>query len=244
MPSDQTRQRWGHFPVVRPRIGQPAGRIPVDMLERFRRVPVADTSDAVGRLYTMQSSIVPLYEPQQRMVGTALTVKAVPGDNAAVHAALGKVSEGDVLVVDWRGYAEGAAGGANMLVLPVLRGLRGVVVDGALRDVEDIRDLGIPAFGVGASCFSPSKSYVGEINVPVCCGGVVVEPGDLVIGDTDGVAVVPRRDIELVAQSLKEPAVRRSIDDYPQEQLERRLLERQEWYLELFRAANGVASES
>lgn len=244
MTSDQARKRWGHHPVIRPRIGRSPERLPSHVLERFLRTPVADVSDAVGRLYTMEGGIGPLYEPIERLAGTALTVKAAPGDNAVLHAALARVRDGDVLVVDWRGYLEGAAVGANMLVAPIRRGLKGVIVDGAVRDVEDIQRLGLPVFGRGTSCFSPGKSYLGEINVPICCAGVVVEPGDLVVADSGGTAVVPRRDIDLVANVLPEPKVRLSIDDYPHEQLERNLIERESWYSELFRDAGGVEDET
>ncbi|MDP9459799.1 MAG: hypothetical protein M3Q22_05950 [Actinomycetota bacterium] len=192
----------GHTPVVPPRIGPRPDRIDPAVLELLGGVPVADVSDAIGRLYTMAPGIRPLYEPIRRTVGVALTVKAVPGDNLAIHGALGMVQEQDVLVVDWLGYAEGCGSGALSLIGPVGRGLRGIVIDGGWRDVTELAEHGFAVFGRGEAAFSPAKGEPGEINVPVCCGGVVVEPGDVVVADSGGVAVIPRRHLDEVVQSL------------------------------------------
>lgn len=190
----------GYTPVVPPRIGPPPDRVDPAQLELLSSVPVADVSDAVGRLYTMAPSIRPLYEPIRPTVGVALTVKAVPGDNLAVHGALGMVQEQDVLVVDWLGYTEGCGSGVLSLMRPVERGLRGVVIDGGWRDVAELPAHGIAVFGRGEAVFSPAKNDPGEINVPVCCGGVIVEPGDVVVADSAGVAVIPRRSLDDVVR--------------------------------------------
>ena len=182
----------GYTPVVPPRIGAAPDRVDPASLELLSGVPVADVSDAVGRLYTMSPAIRPLYEPIPHTVGVALTVKAVPGDNLAIHGALGMAGDQDVLVVDWLGYADGCGSGALSLIGPFGRGLRGVVVDGGWRDVAELQARGFPVFGRGEAAFSPAKNEPGEINVPVSCGGVVVEPGDVVVADSAGVAVIPR----------------------------------------------------
>jgi regulator of RNase E activity RraA len=192
----------GYTPVVPPRIGATPDRVDPALLEFLSSVSVADVSDAVGRLYTMAPRIRPLYEPIRRTVGVALTVKAVPGDNLAVHGALGMVREQDVLVVDWLGYTEGCGSGVLSLMGPVERGLRGVVIDGGWRDVAELQEHGIAVFGRGEAAFSPAKNDPGEINVPVNCGGVTVEPGDVVVADSAGVAVIPRRDLDEVVRSL------------------------------------------
>lgn len=192
----------GYTPVVPPRIGPRPDRVDPAVLELLSRVPVADVSDAVGRLYTMAPRIRPLYEPIPPTVGVALTVKAVPGDNLAVHGALGMVGEQDVLVVDWLGYTEGCGSGALSLIGPFHRGLRGVVIDGGWRDVAELQSRGFAVFGRGEATFSPAKNEPGEINVPVCCGGVIVEPGDVVVADSAGVAVIPRRSLDEVVRSV------------------------------------------
>lgn len=192
----------GYTPVVPPRIGATPDRVDPAVLQFLGRVPVADVSDAVGRLYTMGPSIRPLYEPITRTVGVALTVKAVPGDNLAIHGALGTAGEQDVLVVDWLGYTEGCGSGALSLIGPFGRGLRGIVIDGGWRDVTELQGHGFPVFGRGEAAFSPAKSEPGEINVPVCCGGVIVEPGDVVVADAAGVAVIPRHSLDEVVAAV------------------------------------------
>lgn len=192
----------GYTPVVPPRIGAPPDRVDPAQLELLGGMPVADVSDAVGRLYTMAPDIRPLYEPIPHTVGVALTVKAVPGDNLAIHGALGMAGEQDVLVVDWLGYTEGCGSGVLSLMDPVDRGLRGVVIDGGWRDVAELRAHGIAVFGRGEAPFSPAKNDPGEVNVPVSCGGVTVEPGDVVVADSAGVAVIPRRHLDAVVRSV------------------------------------------
>jgi 4-hydroxy-4-methyl-2-oxoglutarate aldolase len=192
----------GYTPVVPPRIGAPPDRVDPAQLELLGSVSVADVSDAVGRLYTMAPYIRPLYEPIRPTVGVALTVKAVPGDNLAIHGALGMVQEQDVLVVDWLGYTEGCGSGALSLVGPSERGLRGIVIDGGWRDVAELQAHGFAVFGRGEAAFSPAKNEPGEINVPVSCGGVIVEPGDIVVADSAGVAVIPRRCLDDVVRSV------------------------------------------
>jgi 4-hydroxy-4-methyl-2-oxoglutarate aldolase len=177
-------------------------------------------TDAVGRLYSMDSGIRPLYLPMRRAVGVAVTVKAVPGDNLAIHAALGLVQEGDVLVIDWRGNTESCGSGVLSLIDPIRRGLAGVVIDGAWRDVDDIQALDFPIYGRGIAPFSPTKTQLGEVNVPVTCGGVIIEPGDIVVADEGGVAVVPLRYAELVAGAVEPFVVRSSIGEYPVEELQ------------------------
>jgi 4-hydroxy-4-methyl-2-oxoglutarate aldolase len=170
---------FGHHPVVGPRIVRNVPRLDQALLDRFAAAYAPDVSDAVGELYTMSSCIGPLYRPAPRLVGQALTVKAPPGDNLTVHGALGMIQPGDVLVIDWRGYTGGCGTGAGSLVVPFTRGLAGVVVDGGWRDIGELRDLGLPVYGRSVSVFSPPKQRPGEINVPVCCGGVVVHAGPL-----------------------------------------------------------------
>ena len=189
---------FGHDSVIRPRIFTGVPRLDEVWFERFATYNSADVSDAVGPLYTMDPRIAPLYEPIRKVVGQALTVKAWPGDNLAVHGALAMVELGDVLVVDWRGRTDSCAAGARTLVVPFERGLRGVVADGGWRDIDELREASMPVYACGRSAYSPPKQRPGEINVPVSCGGVVVEAGDLVVADDEGIAVVPSGELEAV----------------------------------------------
>ena len=205
--------RLGHAAVVPPAGGPAPSPVDQAVLDVFAGTPATDVSDAVGRLYTMDPAIRPLYAPMRRLVGVALTVKAPPGDNWAVHAGLGRALPGTVLVVDWRGHTASCGGGHTMLQPAIERGLAGLVIDGAWRDVEEIAASGFPVCGRGVSAYSPGKRELGELNVPVSCGGVVVRPGDVVVGDADGVAVVPRAHLEAVLAALRERAAAEASGD-------------------------------
>jgi 4-hydroxy-4-methyl-2-oxoglutarate aldolase len=198
-PADLVR---GHTPVLPPRWIRNVPRLEDDILESFGLYSVPDISDSVGPLYTMSPGIRPLYEPIDRLVGRALTVKAPPGDSLTVHGAISVCQPGDVLVVDGRGHVESCSGGAGMLIAPIRAGLAGIVVDGAWRDVPDLQALNFPIFGRGTCSVSRAKSQLGEINVPVCCGGVVVNAGDLIVADAEGIVVVPRDEATSVLEHV------------------------------------------
>lgn len=234
---------FGHRPVLGPRIVRNVPRLPEAVIERFRTAFVADISDAVGQLYTMETSIRPLYRPMKRLVGLALTVKAPPGDNLTVHGALNLAQAGDVLVVDWRGYTEGCGTGAGSMMPPISRGLAGVVVDGGWRDIVELRAIDFPIFGKAIAAFSPPKSRPGEINVPVCCGGVIVHAGDVVVADEEGAVVVPRDFARAIADSLREYTPRMSLDEWDLERLEANAVQRGEYYEALFDARNGTYAD-
>jgi 4-hydroxy-4-methyl-2-oxoglutarate aldolase len=203
-PADLVR---GHTPVLPPRWIRNVPRLEGDVVESFRSFLVPDISDAVGSLYTMSPGMRPLYEPIDRLVGRALTVKAPPGDSLTVHGAITLCQPGDVLVIDWRGHVESCSGGSGMLIAPIRQGLAGVVVDGAWRDIPDLQALNFPIFGRGTCSVSRPKGQLGEINVPICCGGVVVNAGDLIVADTEGIVVVPRTE----ATSVREHVRQRSL---------------------------------
>jgi 4-hydroxy-4-methyl-2-oxoglutarate aldolase len=194
--------RLGHAPVIPLRVDAPPPPLDDELARQYASAAAADVSDAVGRLFTMDSGIRPLYAPMRPIVGVALTVRLPAGDNWALHGALLMAGPGHVLVVDWQGYREGCGSGAASLVEPIRRGLAGIVVDGCWRDVAELRALDFPIAGRGVTAFSPSKSEFGEIGVPACCGGVVVESGDVVVADEDGCAVVPRAHAATVAAAL------------------------------------------
>lgn len=233
----------GHRPVIGPRIVREFPRLSEELIERFRTVYVPDLSDAVGHLYTIDPTVRPLYRPMRRVVGLALTVKAPPGDNLTIHGALNMAQSGDVLVVDWRGYAEGCGTGAASLMPAISRGLAGVVVDGGWRDIGELQSIDFPIFGKSIAAFSPPKSRPGEINVPVCCGGVIVHAGDLVVADEEGAVVVPRDYARIVADSQGEYRPRTSIEEWDVEQLTRTAAERGRYYDEVFRARGGTYSD-
>jgi 4-hydroxy-4-methyl-2-oxoglutarate aldolase len=235
-----TSPMLGHIPILPPRLGSVPYRASQELLAHFRECSACDVTDAVGRLYSMDAGIRPLYTPMKRAVGIALTVKAIPGDNLAIHTALGLAQEDDFLVVDWRGNTESCGSGVLSLIDPIRRGLRGVVVDGSWRDVDDIQALEFPVFGRGIAPFSPLKEDLGEVNVPVACGGVVVEPGDIIVADEGGVAVVPLRHAEQVAAAVEKFVVRTSYEEYPLDELREGADRRREDLRKLFEQQGGL----
>lgn len=160
---------------------------------RFGAVATAMISDRLNRLYTMSSAIVPLTPPELTLVGSAVTVKVFPGDNLMVHKALDVIEPGDVIVIDASSSTMTAVIGDMVATKARHRGAVGFVVDGLVRDLEGIRELGdLPVFGRGTTPIGPLHRGPGEVNYPVSCGGIVVQPGDVIVGDADGVVVVPR----------------------------------------------------
>lgn len=150
----------------------------------------ASLHEAAGRIGAMAAKIKPIYSGM-RVCGPAFTVKCHPGDNLILHRALVLAQPGDVLVVDIDGY-EGGPFGEQMAVVAQVRGIAGMVIDGYVRDGLRIKELGWPVFARGLCMKGTVKEAIGSINHPVSCGGVVVQPGDLVFGDDDGVVVIPR----------------------------------------------------
>jgi regulator of RNase E activity RraA len=176
-------------------------RLPAELVARFRGLAASNLADAMGRFNFMDPAI------QSRsalpLCGLAVTVNARPADNLMVHKALQVATPGDIVVVSTGGNTTSAVFGELMCHTAVAARLGGIVVDGAIRDVERITALGFPAYSRTVSPGACDKDGPGEINVPISCGGTVVCPGDIVVGDNDGVAVIPAGDaapvLELVA---------------------------------------------
>jgi len=169
------------------------------LVRAFAAFATADISDVMNRLYTMSPSIRNVTDPNLRLGGTACTVKVFPGDNLMVHKSLDIAQPGDVLVVDASSSMMTAVLGSLVAVKARHRGIVGMVVDGLVRDVSGIQSLGdFPVFARGVTPIGPLHRGPGEINYPVSAGGIVVHPGDVIVGDLDGVAVVPRDAAETV----------------------------------------------
>lgn len=130
--------------------------------------------------------------------GRALTVSVPAGDNLAIHAALAIAQPGDVLVVDAQGYTERAVMGGIMCAQAAAIGIAGVVIDGAMRDVAELRQGALPVFAAAASPAGPTKAGGGSVNREIQCGGVRVGPGDWILGDDDGVVVITPAELESV----------------------------------------------
>ena len=148
-------------------------------------------ADVAGRRGALDGRIQPLL-PSMRVCGPAFTVEVRPGDNLMIHAAMAMARPGDVLVIDGKADRSAALMGAIMLTACQRLGFAGVVLDASIRDTEELRALGFPVWSIGASPNGPTKGVPGRIGWPISCGGIAVNPGDLVVGDADGVVVVER----------------------------------------------------
>ena len=177
-------------------------KIGAEIVQRFASLPVANVSDSMSRLTAGGARLHPMHR-HGGMAGPALTVKAPPGDNLMVHKAIALAEPGDIIVVDAGGELTNAIMGEMMLMQMAKRRVGGVVINGAIRDAAQIRDQDLPVFAAGVTHRGPYKNGPGEINVPVAIDGMVIEPGDLVIGDDDGVLCVPFDQAEAVFKAAK-----------------------------------------
>jgi RraA family protein len=171
---------------------QPA--VPASVIDAFRSVAVAIISDNVNRLYGTQQ--LKPYHGSGTLIGTAVTVKTRQGDNLFIHKAFEFLRPGDVLVVDGGGDKTQALVGEIMMSRARAMGIAGFVIDGAIRDVAAFASAGFPCFARGVTHRGPYKSGPGEINVPIAIDGMVVMPGDLVVGDEDGVIAFDRNEAD------------------------------------------------
>ncbi|MBN8959336.1 MAG: RraA family protein [Rhizobiales bacterium] len=170
---------------------------------QYRGLPVANVSDMMSRAAAGGARLRPLHAGGY-MSGPAFTVKTRPGDNLMVHKALDLAQAGDVVVVDAGGDLTNAIVGELMLAHAEKRGLAGVVINGAVRDLAAIRADEFPVYAAGVTHRGPYKDGPGEINVPIALDGMVIEPGDLVIGDDDGLLCVPFDGVEAVYKATKD----------------------------------------
>ncbi len=161
-----------------------------DLIEQFRKIPVANISDVMNRMSATATRLRP-YHDGSVMCGQALTVDSRPGDNLMVHKALHIAQPGDVLIVDAKGELTNAIVGEFMIDEAKRAGVAGLVIDGAIRDVAAIRSGSMPVYAAGVTHRGPYKDGPGEVNVVVSVGGMVVKPGDIIVGDEDGVLAIP-----------------------------------------------------
>ena len=166
-------------------------RVDAATVAEAAKYPSSILADVAGRRGALSGRIGPL-APSMRFAGPAITVEVRPGDNLMIHAAMAIAQPGDVLVIDGKGDLSSALMGEIMSQQCVALGVVGVVIDGAVRDSEAIRELGFPMYAAGLNPNGPTKFVPGRLNHPISIGGVSVNPGDLVVGDADGVTVIER----------------------------------------------------
>jgi len=173
-----------------------------DLLARLGRLPAANIGDAMDRLGVLDSRIKPIWEGAT-VVGPAFTVWTRAGDNAAIHVAMRLARPGDVIVVNGQGDESRALLGELMGGRAKAFGLAGFVLDGAARDAADLGELDVPVFARALTPAGPYKNGPGRVGVTVAVGGVAVSPGDVVVGDSDGVVVIPAADLERIVEAAE-----------------------------------------
>jgi len=156
----------------------------------FAKLSPTSIADALTRDRVMDIGIRPLWAGMPRIAGPAYTVRCAPGDNLMVHAAIYRAAPGDVIVVE-AGDVDYAMCGGNVCAVAQRRGVAGFVLDGLVRDIGEVREMGFPVWGLGVIPIPGGKAAALPVNVPIRCGGVPVRAGDLVVADEDGVVVVP-----------------------------------------------------
>jgi RraA family protein len=177
--------------------------VPADVIAAFRELPVANASDSMGRMFAGGASLRPIHQHCVAVAGSALTVRTRPGDNLMVHHAVDMAEPGDVIVVDAGGDLTTAVLGDIMISLAMQRGVEAIVINGAIRDADEIRKMGFPLYAAGVTHRGPYKDGPGEINTAINLGGMIVMPGDLVLGDGDGILVIPQGDAQTVLDATR-----------------------------------------
>ena len=167
-----------------------------ELVERFKKLPAANVADTMGRSCALSSQIRLIGNPKEAiMCGVALTVKARPGDNLMLHKALDMAGEGDVIIVSNEGDRTQSLMGEIMAVYAHhCRNVEGIVLDGPIRDLEELSQMEFFLYATGSTPGGPYKEGPGEVNVPISVGNIAVKPGDIVLGDRDGVIIIPRAD--------------------------------------------------
>ena len=179
--------------------------VPAELALQFIGVPVSNVSDCMSRLFGGGARLRPMHSGLP-MSGPALTVRTRPGDNLMIHKALQMAAPGDIIVVDAGGDLSNAVIGDLMVGVALQRGLGGFVINGAIRDARAVREGDLPIFAAGVTHRGSYKNGPGEINVPIAIDGMVIEPGDLIIGDDDGVLCVPFDHVQSVLDEARKKA--------------------------------------
>jgi len=185
------------------RVKRQFERPPADIIKGYEAFDAADISDITNRMFTMRSEIRNLTN-EKSLVGPALTVKLFPGDNLMLHKALDLASPGDVVVVDTSESRRNAVFGDMIANKAKHVGIRGFIIDGLIRDLDGVKETGIPVYARGVTAFGPLHRGPGELNYAVSCGGIVVNPGDIISADQTGITVVRKEFAAVILEDLND----------------------------------------
>ncbi|SAK84876.1 diguanylate cyclase [Caballeronia glebae] len=180
-------------------INRSVERVSPALVEAAAKFQAAILADVAGRRGTLNGRVKPL-APTMKVAGPAITVEVRPGDNLAIHAALAVAKPGDVIVVDGKGDVSCALIGEIMATQAHATGIAGFVIDAAVRDSHELAQGDFPVFSAGLNPCGPTKSVAGRVNFPISVAGASVNPGDLIVGDADGVVVIPKNDVARIVE--------------------------------------------
>lgn len=178
---------------------------PQELLDAFSTIPAANISDTMGRLVGMHPRIKLQSAPKNPInVGRALTIKTRSGDNLMLHKALNMAKPDDVIILsNDGGESYRSLIGEIMFTYLASRGAAGIIIDGPIRDIDAVRKMEMPIYATGTNPAGPYKEGPGEINVPISCGGISINPGDIIVMDEDGVIVIPLQEAETVLKNAR-----------------------------------------
>lgn len=172
-----------------------------NLVEEFRELPVANIDDCMNRTAAVNENIRPMNKA--KLLGPAFTVKVAQGDNLMFHKAMDMAKEGDVIVIDAGGFTGRAIFGELMINYCKVRGVAGVIVDGSIRDYDTLSKMDFPVYARGITPNGPYKNGPGEINTVISFGGQVVRPGDIIVGDEDGIVVIKPEEAKDLVEKVK-----------------------------------------
>lgn len=185
---------------------------------QFKSISPTTLADILGREQVMDTGIRPLWDSTPRVAGPAFTVRCPAGDNLMLHAAIHRAPVGSIIVVE-AGDVDYAVAGGNVCAVAQRRGIAAFVVDGVIRDLSEVREMGFPVFARGVIPFPGSKTAVEPLNGPIRCGGVNINGGDIVVADEEGIAVTPSTRHEQVlrdAQAKQASDAEQTLDAWEQ----------------------------
>nr|WP_246261374.1 RraA family protein [Alteromonas ponticola] len=192
------------------------------MLVSYSDVSTCDYADALDANQFMHASIRALWPQTQRLAGPAFTVVCAPGDHLMLHAAIYRAKPGDILVV--QGDEKLAMAGGNVCAIAQKRGIQGMIVDGFVRDIDEIAQMQFPVYAKGTFPKPAAKKALGKLASPIQCGDVQIENGDIIVADNDGIAVIPfnqRKAIYEVAMSRKQKDAEMTLEQWQSQHLEK-----------------------
>ena len=187
----------------------------MDLIRELAKFSAATLHEAMGKKGNLPSVIKPI-EKNMKVCGPAYTVQTMPRDNMLLHRAYAYANAGDVLIANCSGFYEAGYWGDLMSLGAKTKGINGLVIDGCVRDADDIEEMGFPVFSRGLCIHGTSNYGDGTLNEPIMIGNILINPGDIVVGDRDGVVIIPQEKIEetiekAIAREAKEERVREQL---------------------------------